>query len=139
MTDLAVDPWPERRRRYFKDGHPRACAVCKASDVDLHHRHYRDPRGWENDRTLIPLCKPHHRQVHRWHDRLAPGDVSPYRWLSTVTTFAVVVLRAHLFVRRPIVVAAGFTAAYWWAGVWLPVLGLVAMTTVHLIRRAQPT
>ena len=112
------------------------CAICDHPKVQLHHRHYRDVQGEEPDRTLVPLCDACHIPiVHRLHRTWFEGDEWPYRWLSLVTTLSIVTHRSHRFVRRPGVVAVGFTAAYWWAGWWLPILGLTAMALVHFIRK----
>lgn len=151
VTVREVDPWRARQKRYFED-HPKRCVICGATDaVHAHHRHYRDDRGSEQDRTLVALCARHHRQVHRWHDAIAPTveliarqkngrrkwhqvltDKLPYRWLSSVTTVAIVVLTVGLWLRRPWVLVTVTVAVTVLVGVWLPALVAVGLAVKAL-------
>jgi hypothetical protein len=136
-----VDPWRARQRKYFED-FPKRCVICGATDaIHAHHRHYRDDRGMERDRTIVALCAFHHRQVHRWHDKFAPRDVSPYRWLSIVTTFAIVALSFRCVVRQPWMVVAATVIVTVLIGVWVPIVALVLMLTAGPLRRVlkKPT
>jgi hypothetical protein len=121
------DPWRARQKRYFET-HVKRCVICGCTDaVHAHHRHYRDQRGEERDKTIVALCAFHHRQVHRWHDKVAPRDALPYRWLSIVTSFAIAVLKMGGWLRHPPVLIAGTVAAVWWVGLWLPIVALALM------------
>lgn len=57
--------WDARKRLYYAN-HPHVCAWrnCKKHDVDLHHLTYVR-MGKEKDTDLVPLCKEHHRRVHK--------------------------------------------------------------------------
>lgn len=61
--------WVERRRRYWAT-QPKVCTACGTADtVDLHHMEYdAKQRGEECDEVLLPLCRPHHDEVHILHD-----------------------------------------------------------------------
>lgn len=83
---LRSQAWHWRRRRWFRDrrteGVEPACQVCglrleDTKSLDLHHVSYdgviENPDGtWraaELDEDLMPLCRSHHRAVHRRMDR----------------------------------------------------------------------
>jgi hypothetical protein len=124
------DPWRARQKRYFET-HVKRCVICGCTDaVHAHHRHYRDQRGEERDKTIVALCAFHHRQVHRWHDKIAPRDALPYRWLSIVTTLAIWVLWCYRGMRDPWVVAASTVVVTLMLGVWVPIAVLVVAPIV---------
>ena len=55
--------WAETRTRYRSSGKLQTCLVCRAPNVDLHHRTYRR-LGKERLGDLVALCREHHEQVH---------------------------------------------------------------------------
>ena len=55
--------WAKVKRRYRASKLPQHCAVCGDAKVDLHHRTYKR-LGNERLTDLIPLCRPHHGDVH---------------------------------------------------------------------------
>ena len=48
---------------YRKRGRPQSCVVCRAPNVDLHHRTYLR-LGEERLDDLVPLCRLHHDRLH---------------------------------------------------------------------------
>ena len=96
LAQAAVDPGPE------EEGYEPACQVCgvrleTAGTLDLHHVSYagviEGPDGrWiagEADADLVPMCRDHHRRLHRMMDRR--GEF--YGWDRGRAT---VVIIAHL-------------------------------------------
>lgn len=82
---LRTQAWHWRRQHYFRDlraaGFEPACQVCglrldEAGSLDLHHLSYagisqRPDGSWvagEDNADLMPLCRKHHREVHRLMD-----------------------------------------------------------------------
>lgn len=60
--------WMRRKAGYYQV-HPKRCQVegCEVEeDVHLHHHTY-DRLGREWDEDLVPLCEPHHLEVHELH------------------------------------------------------------------------
>lgn len=56
--------WTEVKRRYRASKLPQNCVVCGNHHVDLHHKTYkRLGAEWLTD--LVPLCRIHHKRVHR--------------------------------------------------------------------------
>jgi len=75
-------------RRYRNQDHPRyvarqACLICGRQPSDPHHLRYAQPRALgrkASDEFTVPLCRVHHREVHRlgneqawWH----AADIDP--------------------------------------------------------------
>jgi hypothetical protein len=66
-------------RRYRNRGHLRyvaqqACLVCGRKQSDPHHLRYLQPRAFGrkvSDEFAVPLCRSHHRAVHRAGDEQA--------------------------------------------------------------------
>lgn len=56
--------WTDVRRRYKASKLPQKCYVCGATKVDLHHKTY-ERFGHERLTDLMPLCRRHHKAVHR--------------------------------------------------------------------------
>ena len=103
---LRTRAWHWRRQRWIRDrrkeGYEPACQVCgvrleTAGTLDLHHVSYagviEGPDGrWiagEADADLVPMCRDHHRRLHRMMDRR--GEF--YGWDRGRAT---VVIIAHL-------------------------------------------
>lgn len=55
--------WAETRNRYRASNRLQSCLVCRAPNVDLHHRTYKR-LGRERLHDLVPLCREHHEQLH---------------------------------------------------------------------------
>ena len=60
---LLSDYWRATRERYRASRLPQGCWVCRAPNVDLHHRTYAR-LGNEKVSDLVPLCREHHDQLH---------------------------------------------------------------------------
>jgi hypothetical protein len=66
-------------RRYRNRGHLRyvaqqACLICGRKQSDPHHLRYLQPRALgrkASDEFAVPLCRAHHRAVHRASDEQA--------------------------------------------------------------------
>jgi hypothetical protein len=56
--------WAERKADYYEH-HPRECVICGAPWVELHHIRYRGEPWDAPDEDLVPLCRRHHKQIHR--------------------------------------------------------------------------
>lgn len=100
---LRSQQWGFRRVRWFRDcrarGFEPACQVCgltlaEAGSLDLHHTSYagvhREQDGtWrarESDTDLMPMCREHHRQLHRMMD----GKKEFYGWDRRRATVVIV-------------------------------------------------
>jgi hypothetical protein len=52
----------------------RPCAVCERAPCDAHHLRFTQPRALGrrvSDEFTVPLCRTHHRELHRTGDELA--------------------------------------------------------------------
>jgi hypothetical protein len=76
----------------FVASHP--CLICGRNPVDAHHLRFTQPRAMGlkvSDEFTVPLCRIHHRDVHRhgdevaWWERRAidPLATSRMLWVST--------------------------------------------------------
>jgi hypothetical protein len=76
----------------FVGSHP--CLVCGRSPSDAHHLRFTQPRAMGrkvSDEFTVPLCRTHHRDLHRFGDEKAwwaraaiePVEVSRKLWAST--------------------------------------------------------
>jgi hypothetical protein len=70
------------------------CLICARSPADAHHLRFTQPRAMGrkvSDEFTVPLCRTHHRDVHRfgdevaWWERRAVDPVTTARmlWIST--------------------------------------------------------
>lgn len=101
---LGSQQWGFRRVRWFRDcranGYEPACQVCGATLIeqgilDLHHVSY-DGVGWDDqqqqwiaheaDEDLMPMCREHHKQLHRIMD----GRKEFYGWDRRRATVVIV-------------------------------------------------
>lgn len=92
-TYLASASWARRKAEYFawvrSRGFEPACQVCSVmlkdvGHLDLHHHSYTRvfvarPHGgqyvsWESSKTLVPMCRDHHIQLHRKLGVAAQGE-----------------------------------------------------------------
>lgn len=55
--------WAETKTRYRNSGKLQSCLVCRAPNVDLHHRTYKR-LGQESLNDLVALCREHHERLH---------------------------------------------------------------------------
>jgi hypothetical protein len=71
-----------------------ACLICGRKRSDPHHLRYLQPRALgrkASDEFVVPLCRSHHRAVHRAGDEQAwwkaaaidPVKVARYLWQQT--------------------------------------------------------
>ena len=92
----AVTPKPRRlrdkRHRQFVSAQP--CVVCGRQPSDAHHLRFTQPKALGlkvSDEFTVPLCRMHHREVHRtvkeleWWERLGidPIVIADTLWLET--------------------------------------------------------
>jgi hypothetical protein len=92
---LAI-PEPRRHRNKahlkFVAGHP--CLICDRQPADAHHIRYAQPRALgrkSSDEFTVPLCRIHHRELHRvgdertWWQRVGidPLAVARALWATT--------------------------------------------------------
>jgi ERF superfamily len=108
---------PEPRRVRDRDhlkfvaGHP--CLICDRRPSDAHHLRFAQSRALGkkvSDEFTVPLCRGHHREVHRWGDEVAwwegkkidPTVIARALWLETHPLAAG---RAGLLVDTPDTVA----------------------------------
>jgi ERF superfamily protein len=89
----------EKPRRYRNKDHLRyvarqACLICGRQPSDPHHLRYAQPRALgrkASDEFTVPLCRVHHREVHRvgneqtWWQRtgIDPLEVARKLWNAT--------------------------------------------------------
>ena len=74
-----------------------SCLLCQRSPSDPHHLRFAQPRGLGmkvSDEFTVPLCREHHRQLHRsgnepgwWHDvGIEPMGIAKTLWEDTHST-----------------------------------------------------
>ena len=76
--DKSALAWPEQRRIRDRD-HVRlvakqACLICGRQPSDAHHLRFAQPRALGrkvSDEFTVPLCRGHHRELHRCGDEAA--------------------------------------------------------------------
>lgn len=96
QAGLAIPKEPPRKRskdhRLFVRGQP--CLVCQQSPSDPHHLKFAQPRSLGrkvSDEFIVPLCRTHHRDLHRhgnerawWADmQIAPLAVAQDLWAAS--------------------------------------------------------
>jgi len=70
LDDYAVTPKTRRRRdkRHRQFVAAQACMICGRQPSDAHHLRFAQPRGLGlkvSDEFTVPLCRSHHRDLHR--------------------------------------------------------------------------
>ena len=95
-AELAIPKEPMRRRNkthlLFVRGQP--CLICKRSPCDAHHIKFAQSTALGrkvSDEFTVPLCRGHHREVHRcgdeaaWWDKAGvnPSAAARALWLKT--------------------------------------------------------
>jgi hypothetical protein len=76
--DKSVLSFPETRRLrdkvHIKWVSKRPCLICGRQPSDPHHLRFAQPRALGrkvSDEFIVPLCRTHHREVHRCSDEVA--------------------------------------------------------------------
>lgn len=96
--DKSVLAFPEQRRvrdrDHVKHVAVQACLICGRRPCDAHHLRFAQSRALArkvSDEFTVPLCRGHHREVHRhgdeaawWRDiRIDPTTAARALWLNT--------------------------------------------------------
>jgi hypothetical protein len=71
---VIATPRRYRNREHLRYVAQQACLICGRKQSDPHHLRYLQPRALGrkvSDEFAIPLCRGHHRAVHRSHDERA--------------------------------------------------------------------
>jgi len=88
------EPRRHRDKAHLKFVASQPCLICERSPADAHHLRFTQPRAMGrkvSDEFTVPLCRTHHRDVHRFGDEVAwwskkaidPVGVSRKLWVST--------------------------------------------------------
>ena len=75
FEDYAVTPKTRRRRdkRHRQFVAAQACVICGRQPSDAHHLRFAQPRGLGlkvSDEFTVPLCRSHHRELHRTRNEM---------------------------------------------------------------------
>ena len=75
FEDYAVTPKTRRQRdkRHRQFVSAQACVICGRQPSDAHHLRFAQPRGLGlkvSDEYTVPLCRSHHRDLHRTGNEL---------------------------------------------------------------------
>ena len=91
------EPRRHRNRDHLRYVAQQACLVCGRKPSDPHHLRYMQPRALgrkASDEFTVPLCRVHHRELHRtaneraWWKRIAIDPITMARKLWTHTLVA---------------------------------------------------
>ena len=91
------EPRRHRNRDHLRYVAQQACVVCGRKPSDPHHLRYMQPRALgrkASDEFTVPLCRVHHRELHRtaneraWWKRIAIDPITMARKLWTHTLVA---------------------------------------------------
>jgi hypothetical protein len=96
-TFAVPKPQRLRDREHLRFLTKQPCLVCGRQPSDPHHLRFAQPRGLGqkvSDEFTVPLCRAHHRELHRaakeqaWWSRLGIEPLEPARtfWLATHPT-----------------------------------------------------
>jgi hypothetical protein len=88
------EPRRLRDKAHLKFVGSQPCLICARSPADAHHLKFTQPRAMGrkvSDEFTVPLCRTHHRDIHRfgdevaWWERRAIDPVATARmlWIST--------------------------------------------------------
>jgi hypothetical protein len=91
---LLSKPVRERDRNHLKFVTTQPCLICGRTPPDAHHVKFAEPRALGrkvSDRFTVPVCRLHHRDLHRrgnerawWQGYgIAPLDVAAALWEKT--------------------------------------------------------
>jgi len=97
VPELIVAPKPARARNkaHLRFVAAQPCLVCQRSPCDAHHLKFAQPRALGrkvSDEYVVPLCRDHHRQLHRYGNEIAwwaniqaaPLEIARNLWESTL-------------------------------------------------------
>jgi hypothetical protein len=68
------EPRRLRDKAHLKFVGSQPCLICARSPADAHHLKFTQPRAMGrkvSDEFTVPLCRTHHRDIHRFGDELA--------------------------------------------------------------------
>src|SRR6202021_765990 len=68
MVTMISKPVRERDREHLKFVAAQPCLVCGRTPSDAHHIKFPEPRAMGrkvSDRFTVPVCRLHHRELHR--------------------------------------------------------------------------
>ncbi|MDE2022480.1 MAG: hypothetical protein KGI71_06230 [Patescibacteria group bacterium] len=63
---LNSEHWKEQRERSRQVFDKHGCVICGKKKYDIHHITYRNLGHEKTSKDLIPLCRDHHGEFHRW-------------------------------------------------------------------------
>ena len=96
--DKSALAWPEQRRirdrNHVRSVAKQPCLICDRQPSDAHHLRFAQPRALGrkvSDEFTVPLCRGHHRELHRcgdeaaWWTKLGLDPIAAARtlWLKT--------------------------------------------------------
>ena len=76
------EPRRVRDREHVRHVTQQPCLICGRRPSDAHHLRFAQSRALSrkvSDEFTVPLCRGHHREVHRSGDEAAWWDKSRYR------------------------------------------------------------
>ncbi|HVN93462.1 MAG TPA: ERF family protein [Terracidiphilus sp.] len=87
-------PVRERDRQHLKFVTTQPCLICGRTPADAHHIRFAEPRAMGrkvSDKYTVPVCRLHHRELHRHGDErlwwrrygIEPLEVASAFWRST--------------------------------------------------------
>jgi hypothetical protein len=93
-TLVIATPRRYRNREHLRYVAQQACLICGRKQSDPHHLRYLQPRAFcrkVSDEFAVPLCRSHHRTIHRAGDEQAwwkaagidPVKVAGQLWRQT--------------------------------------------------------
>ena len=96
VPEVACAPSIQRDREHLRFVTKQPCLVCGRQPTDPHHLRFAQPRGLGqrvSDEFTVPLCRAHHRELHRRADERAwwrrygiePIPVASALWKRTHT------------------------------------------------------
>jgi hypothetical protein len=77
-----------RDREHVRSVAKQPCLVCGRRPADAHHLRFAQSRALGrkvSDEFTIPLCRGHHREVHRSGDEAAWWEKAATRWRAQIT------------------------------------------------------
>ena len=106
-SQLAIpEPRRVRNKIHLRLVAKQPCLICGRRPCDAHHLRFAQPRGLGlkvSDEFAVPLCRGHHREVHR------AGDEA--RWWTTTGVDAIGIARKLWIETHPIQISVSATGA----------------------------
>lgn len=62
---LKTDCW-EKKKNTTKHWHGNKCRICRNKKIDIHHKTYKNLSQENVQFDLIPMCRFHHFQIHKY-------------------------------------------------------------------------